>query len=190
MFPSGDGKRKRDTYDLPMMADAKRCRGEVGLGLRWAMGDLRGESFAGKGENRKCGGCGEGFRARGWELAARGLGLRRSRRMARWKATSSTGTSLRHVVWSHFNEGLPLIGVWPGVLSLIWPLHRAFGDADSNSKMDALLDARFQRVEAALTTLIDSIASYNPSQQAVVDLVAADDDLSRGLQQRASRPPA
>lgn len=51
--------------------------------------------------------------------------------------------------------------------------------------MEQLLDLRFQRVEAALNTLIDSIASYNPSQQAVVDLVAADDELSRGLEQRA-----
>lgn len=51
--------------------------------------------------------------------------------------------------------------------------------------MDALLDKHFQRVETALNTLIDSIASYNPSQQAVVDLVAADDELSRGLEQRA-----
>lgn len=54
--------------------------------------------------------------------------------------------------------------------------------------MDALLDQHFLRVEAALNTLIDSIASYNPSQQAVADLVAADDELSRGLEQRASRP--
>ncbi|KAB2575579.1 putative mediator of rna polymerase ii transcription subunit 4 protein [Lasiodiplodia theobromae] len=52
--------------------------------------------------------------------------------------------------------------------------------------MDALLDKHFQRVETALNTLIDSIASYNPSQQAVVDLVAADDELSRGLEQLAA----
>ncbi|KAK8154852.1 vitamin-D-receptor interacting mediator subunit 4-domain-containing protein [Phyllosticta citrichinensis] len=51
--------------------------------------------------------------------------------------------------------------------------------------MDALLDARFQRVESALNTLIDSIASYNPSQSAVLDLVAADEDLSRRLEQLA-----
>lgn len=54
--------------------------------------------------------------------------------------------------------------------------------------MDALLDARFQRVESALNTLIDSIASYNPSQSAVLDLVAADEDLSRGLEQRTFAP--
>ncbi|KAL0254809.1 hypothetical protein SLS55_009333 [Diplodia seriata] len=52
--------------------------------------------------------------------------------------------------------------------------------------MDALLDQHFQRVETSLNTLIDSIASYNPSQQAVVDLVAADDELSRGLEQLAA----
>ncbi|KAK7513075.1 vitamin-D-receptor interacting mediator subunit 4-domain-containing protein [Phyllosticta citriasiana] len=51
--------------------------------------------------------------------------------------------------------------------------------------MDALLDARFQRVESALNALIDSIASYNPSQSAVLDLVAADEQLSRGLEQLA-----
>ncbi|PSN64724.1 hypothetical protein BS50DRAFT_499110 [Corynespora cassiicola Philippines] len=51
--------------------------------------------------------------------------------------------------------------------------------------MDAILQAQFQRVEHALTTLVDSIASYNPSPQAAVDLVAADDELSRGLDQLA-----
>jgi len=49
--------------------------------------------------------------------------------------------------------------------------------------MDAILQTQFQRVETALNTLIESITSYNPSPQTAVDLVAADDELSRGLEQ-------
>src|SRR5688572_11266717 len=49
--------------------------------------------------------------------------------------------------------------------------------------MDAILQTQFQRVETALTTLIDSITSYNPSPQAALDLVAADEDFSKGLSQ-------
>ncbi|ORY12659.1 vitamin-D-receptor interacting mediator subunit 4-domain-containing protein [Clohesyomyces aquaticus] len=48
--------------------------------------------------------------------------------------------------------------------------------------MDAILHSQFQRVEAALSTLVDSIASYNPNPQAAVDLVAADEELSKGLE--------
>jgi len=51
--------------------------------------------------------------------------------------------------------------------------------------MDVVLQTQFQRVEAALNTLIDSITSYNPSTQAAVNLVAADDELSKGLEQLA-----
>ncbi|KAF2703157.1 hypothetical protein K504DRAFT_351938, partial [Pleomassaria siparia CBS 279.74] len=51
--------------------------------------------------------------------------------------------------------------------------------------MDSVLLLQFQRVEAALSTLIESIASYNPSPQAALDLVAADDELSHGLDQLA-----
>jgi hypothetical protein len=54
--------------------------------------------------------------------------------------------------------------------------------------MDSLLDVQFQRVEDALNVLIDSITSYNPSTQAAQDLVAADDELSRGLEQCISSP--
>lgn len=49
--------------------------------------------------------------------------------------------------------------------------------------MDALLEERFQRMETALNTLIDSITTYNPSVQAAEDLVAADDEFSKGLEQ-------
>ena len=53
--------------------------------------------------------------------------------------------------------------------------------------MDATLDAVFVRVETAFTTLVDSIAAYNPSLQAAGDLIAADDELARGMDQRT--PP-
>ncbi|OSS44359.1 hypothetical protein B5807_11060 [Epicoccum nigrum] len=51
--------------------------------------------------------------------------------------------------------------------------------------MDDVLQAQFDRVEQALGTLVDSIASYNPNPQAAIDLVAADDELSHGLDQLA-----
>lgn len=50
--------------------------------------------------------------------------------------------------------------------------------------MDDILVAQFERVEKALGTLVDSIAAYNPSPQAALDLVAADDELSQGLDKR------
>jgi hypothetical protein len=57
--------------------------------------------------------------------------------------------------------------------------------------MDDILIAQFERVEKALGTLVDSIAAYNPSPQAAIDLVAADDELSQGLDQRMlpEQPP-
>ncbi|KAH7081745.1 mediator of RNA polymerase II transcription subunit 4 [Paraphoma chrysanthemicola] len=51
--------------------------------------------------------------------------------------------------------------------------------------MEDILSTQFDRVEKALTTLVDSIAAYNPSPQAALDLVAADDQLSQGLDQLA-----
>ncbi|KAJ4987726.1 mediator of rna polymerase ii transcription subunit 4 [Stagonosporopsis vannaccii] len=51
--------------------------------------------------------------------------------------------------------------------------------------MDDILQAQFDRVEQALGTLVDSIASYNPNPQAAIDLVAADNELSHGLDQLA-----
>ncbi|KAJ4347278.1 uncharacterized protein N0V89_011218 [Didymosphaeria variabile] len=51
--------------------------------------------------------------------------------------------------------------------------------------MDATLDGVFSRVETAFTTLVDSIAAYNPSLQAAGDLIAADDELARGIDQLA-----
>lgn len=54
--------------------------------------------------------------------------------------------------------------------------------------MDSVLVEQFERVEKALGALVDSIAAYNPSPQAAIDLVAADDDLSQGLDQRRTPP--
>ncbi len=49
--------------------------------------------------------------------------------------------------------------------------------------MDEIIDNRFERVEKALATLITSISTYNPAPALASDLVAADADLSRGLEQ-------
>ncbi|KIH86375.1 mediator of RNA polymerase 2 transcription subunit 4 [Sporothrix brasiliensis 5110] len=49
--------------------------------------------------------------------------------------------------------------------------------------MDKFIDVRFDRVEKALVTLIDSIAKYNPSPALAEDLLAADRELNSGLEQ-------
>ena len=49
--------------------------------------------------------------------------------------------------------------------------------------MDKDLDARFERVEKALSTLIDSITKYNPSEKLAEDLVVADSELQAGLRE-------
>jgi ubiquitin carboxyl-terminal hydrolase 5/13 len=55
--------------------------------------------------------------------------------------------------------------------------------------MDNVLNEQFGRVEKALTTLVDSIAAYNPATQGAIDLVAADEQLSEGLDQRTPANP-
>jgi hypothetical protein len=50
--------------------------------------------------------------------------------------------------------------------------------------MDTILDAQLQRMETALNTLLDSIITYNPSTAAADNLLQADDELNRGLEQR------
>lgn len=54
--------------------------------------------------------------------------------------------------------------------------------------MNTIIQAQLDRVETALNTLIESIASYNPSIPAANALLAADDDLNKGLKQRMSKP--
>ncbi|KAI9823856.1 MAG: hypothetical protein M1826_007602 [Phylliscum demangeonii] len=51
--------------------------------------------------------------------------------------------------------------------------------------MNAILQVQFQRLDAALGTLVDSIASYTPSIGAATALLEADEELSQGLEQLA-----
>lgn len=52
--------------------------------------------------------------------------------------------------------------------------------------MDKIIDASFDRVEKALTTLVNSIANYTANPQAAVELVKADSELIDGLKLRMS----
>ncbi|KAI6244844.1 Mediator of RNA polymerase II transcription subunit 4 [Erysiphe necator] len=49
--------------------------------------------------------------------------------------------------------------------------------------MNSVLTAHFKRVEVALTSLTDSIAKYNPNPIHASDLVAANAELDKGLEQ-------
>lgn len=49
--------------------------------------------------------------------------------------------------------------------------------------MEALMQNRLDRVETALNSLIDSIASYIPSTTAASDLLEADDELNECVDQ-------
>lgn len=53
--------------------------------------------------------------------------------------------------------------------------------------MNTIIQTQLDRVETALNTLIESIASYNPSIPAANALLAADDDLNNGLKQRMNK---
>ncbi|KAI0132872.1 mediator of RNA polymerase II transcription subunit 4 [Xylariales sp. AK1849] len=48
--------------------------------------------------------------------------------------------------------------------------------------MDKYISARFDRVEKALSSLVDSIAKYNPSAYQGTELLAAENELSKGLE--------
>lgn len=50
--------------------------------------------------------------------------------------------------------------------------------------MDKIIDSHFERIESALAKLIHSISAYNPSPALATDLVTADAELSKGLDQR------
>lgn len=50
--------------------------------------------------------------------------------------------------------------------------------------MDKTLNTCFDRVEKALSTLVDSISKYNPSVAQVNDLGLADHELNKGLEDR------
>ena len=47
--------------------------------------------------------------------------------------------------------------------------------------MNTIIQGQLDRVDTALNTLIESIASYNPSVPAANDLLAADDELAEGV---------
>jgi hypothetical protein len=56
-------------------------------------------------------------------------------------------------------------------------------DVPEDLIMDEIIDKRFERVEKALATLINSISTHNPQPSHAIDLVAADAELSQGLEQ-------
>lgn len=52
--------------------------------------------------------------------------------------------------------------------------------------MDTHIDGRFERLEKALTSLIDSVTKYHPSTASGRELEIADDELCRGLEEGTS----
>jgi hypothetical protein len=49
--------------------------------------------------------------------------------------------------------------------------------------MDTYIDSRFERLEKALATLIDSVTKYHPSPIQAEELKNADNELCKGLEQ-------
>lgn len=49
--------------------------------------------------------------------------------------------------------------------------------------MDKSIDDRFERLEKALSNLIDSVTKYHPSAVQAEELKAADEHLAQGLEQ-------
>lgn len=49
--------------------------------------------------------------------------------------------------------------------------------------MDTFIDRRFERLEKALANLIDSVTKYHPSVLHAQELEAADNELSKGLEE-------
>jgi hypothetical protein len=49
--------------------------------------------------------------------------------------------------------------------------------------MDKYIDSKFERLEKALTSLIDSVAKYHPSAAQARELDASDVELAQGLEQ-------
>ena len=48
--------------------------------------------------------------------------------------------------------------------------------------MDRQIDSRFERVERSLAALIESISKYNPSTAHAAELVTAEEELAKGLE--------
>ena len=53
--------------------------------------------------------------------------------------------------------------------------------------MNNIIQSQLDRVDTALNALITSIESYNPSVPAAIDLLAADDELQKGVKLRKHR---
>lgn len=51
--------------------------------------------------------------------------------------------------------------------------------------MEKAIDSRFERLERALASLIDSVAKYNPSAAQARELDNADKELCQGLEEGA-----
>ena len=51
-------------------------------------------------------------------------------------------------------------------------------------KMDKVMEKSFDVLEAALSQLVESISSYNPSPMAASTVVVADDEISKSLELR------
>lgn len=54
--------------------------------------------------------------------------------------------------------------------------------------MDSYIDSRFERLEKALTNLIDSVNKYHPSTVQAKELEAADEELTKGLEESTFPP--
>lgn len=54
--------------------------------------------------------------------------------------------------------------------------------------MDKIVDVRFERVEKALATLVESITKYSPQASQALELANADNELGKGLKDRLSLP--
>lgn len=49
--------------------------------------------------------------------------------------------------------------------------------------MLSTLQTRYQRVETALNALVESLSAYNPSLSGLDELLAADEEVGKGLEQ-------
>lgn len=49
--------------------------------------------------------------------------------------------------------------------------------------MDTFIDVRFERVEKALASLIESVSKYHPYAKQAIDLQQADHHLAEGLEE-------
>lgn len=67
-------------------------------------------------------------------------------------------------------------------------MNTVWGTQGALITMDKIVDVRFERVEKALATLVESITKYNPQASQAVELANADNELGHGLKQRMPPP--